>query len=224
MDKFYTLPKVTKTCVEAVGDLSGFECIIEPSAGSGSFLRRLKQLHPNVVGYDIDPPVEDGIIKQDFLKLTTLPTDRNILVIGNPPFGRQASMAVKFFNHSAGFPQVVCITMIFPKSFKKTSVQNRLSLDFTLFQSLDLPDKAFHLPNGVFKEVPCVFQIWKRIEPPRQRITPQALDSAEFDFVSSPFSPLTIALRRVGHYAGKAQPYTTFESLSDRMSKPRGDG
>ena len=45
LDKFYTVPAVSKRCIDAVfaryGDASHFDLIVEPSAGNGSFLHQL---------------------------------------------------------------------------------------------------------------------------------------------------------------------------------------
>ena len=117
LDKFYTKSSIAKLCLSQL-DLSQYDFILEPSAGNGSF----SHLIPNCYAIDIEPESED-IIKQDFFLYE--PENKNkILVIGNPPFGQQSNLALRFFNHAAEFADT--IAFILPKSFKKISLQNQL--------------------------------------------------------------------------------------------------
>jgi predicted RNA methylase len=117
IDKYYTLPSIAKKCINLVSKhyyLDKFDLIIEPSAGNGSF----SKLIDNCIAYDIEP--EDVcILKQDFLEYKHKGTDDEVLVIGNPPFGRQSSTAKAFVSHAVEFATV--IAFILPKSFKKES-------------------------------------------------------------------------------------------------------
>jgi phospholipid N-methyltransferase len=93
-------PEVAKKCVEALSNIIKFEkynTIIEPSAGSGVFSDMFLEFKDlNTLSYDIEPK-QDYIKKQDFLKLNTNFLEKNkVLTIGNPPFGRQSSLAKKF--------------------------------------------------------------------------------------------------------------------------------
>ena len=100
LDKFYTKPEVAKSLIDITLSkfpAERFDVILEPSAGSGAFLFNLPP--ENRVGLDISPDHE-SIEKVDFFEWE--PTEnRSYLVIGNPPFGRVSSMAVKFFQKSA---------------------------------------------------------------------------------------------------------------------------
>ena len=80
------------------------------------------------------------------------------MVIGNPPFGKISSFAVRFFNKSAEYAEV--IAFIVPRTFKRVSVQNRLNLNFHLIYNEDLPMKpcCFEPKMGA----KCCFQIWKK--------------------------------------------------------------
>lgn len=208
MDKFYTKPSVIPPLLEAI-DFGRFDCVIEPSAGSGSFSRLLEKLHPNVHSYDIAP---DGpnIIQRDFLKATfpIFEQYERILVVGNPPFGRQSSLAIKFFNRAASFSSVICIAMILPKSFRKTSIQNRCSLDFCLDTEMDIPNDAFFEGKRKSVNVPCIFQIWNRTSKRRTKTQPLTLNCQEMKFVKKEDNdPPDLAIRRVGFYAGRCEPY-----------------
>jgi hypothetical protein len=162
---------------------------IEPSAGGGVFL----DLVPHAIGYDIDPK-DDRILKQDFLE-TSVP--ENAVVFGNPPFGRQASIAKKFIKHSAETASV--IAFILPKSFMKPSMQKAFPLCFHLIDSIHLPKDAF-IVNGAAYSVPCVFQVWIRKQTERQ--VDEAEHPAGFSFVKYS-EKYDLAFRRVGFYAGK---------------------
>ena len=100
LDKFYTLPECSKRCIDKVSsmyDIARWDVIVEPSAGNGSFLNQIPS--NKKIGIDISPEHPD-IIKQDFFDYHPPPEHKNILVIGNPPFGRISSLAIKFFNPS----------------------------------------------------------------------------------------------------------------------------
>ena len=136
LDKFYTKKEVASICISQL-NLDNYDVIIEPSAGSGNFSSQIE----GCIAYDIAPEHPD-IIQQDFLTLEIDENikDKKILVIGNPPFGVQNNLAIAFFNRSAEFADT--IAFILPKSFRKQSVQNRLSLDFSLVMDTELFHKV----------------------------------------------------------------------------------
>jgi hypothetical protein len=160
MDKFYTIPDIAEKCLASVGSLykwSDWGLVIEPSAGNGSFLTRIPT--EKRIGMDILPEHKD-IITQDFLTYAP-PSDINkILVIGNPPFGRVSSLAIKFFNHAAIWADV--IAFILPRTFRRVSVQNKLNRNFHLVWDEEVPMEpcSFHPPMMA----KCCFQIWERRE------------------------------------------------------------
>ena len=189
-DQYYTNPIVAKVCVDILKKYATEERTwIEPSAGAGVFL----DLVPHAIGYDIDPK-DERIFKQDFLE-TSVP--ENAVVFGNPPFGRQASIAKKFIKHSAEKASV--IALILPKSFIKPSMQKAFPLSFHLIESVHLPEDAF-IVNGAAYSVPCVFQVWMRKQTDRRPA--EAEHPFGFSFVKES-DRYDIAFRRVGFYAGK---------------------
>ncbi len=165
LDKFYTLPIYSKKCIDKVFDFyspSEFDLIIEPSAGNGSFL---KQLPPHTLGLDILPEHPD-IQQQDFLLYSPEEDVKNILVIGNPPFGRNSSLAIKFFNHAAEWCNI--IAFIIPRTFRKVSIQNKLNPYFHLRYDEELPiNPCCFSPKMMVK---CCFQIWERKNTKREKI------------------------------------------------------
>ena len=129
LDQFYTKPEVAKLCCDLI-DFSEYEKILEPSAGTGVFLDLLPS--EKRVGIDLDPK-HDEIVEQDFF----LYKGTENLVIGNPPFGRVSSLAIKFFNHAATFADT--IAFIIPRTFRRVSVQNKLNLHFHLVEGIKDP-------------------------------------------------------------------------------------
>lgn len=194
-DQFYTSPKVAQKCVESILALSPHASSylwIEPSAGNGAFLHAIPDF--DKVGLDLDPKAED-ILQQDYLTWTT-PT-RQSIVFGNPPFGRQSSLAKSFIAKSE---YASMIALILPKSFTKPSMFNAFGKKFHLIYSVELENNSF-LRNNLPYNVPCVFQIWEKRQTDRPlelKITPIGFRYVKADY--------HFAVRRVGGLAGKAYP------------------
>jgi len=218
IDKYYTKPIIAAECVELVKVyvvIDKTDLIIEPSAGNGSFIESIKTLSNNYRFYDLEPEHEE-IIKQDFLefqidninKLKQGIDYKNIHIIGNPPFGRQASTAIKFIKHCCKFAN--SISFILPKSFKKESMMRKFSNRFRLIYSKDLPENAF-LINQIECHVPCVFQIWILQNNNDNRIIYIKHLPAGFIFVNKDGTP-DISIRRVGINAGMISTETETKS------------
>lgn len=182
LDQYYTKPMIATTCwdkyIELIPEYTEYDYILEPSAGTGSFFRLLPI--EKRIGIDIDPKME-GITQQDFFSFTP-DEKKTYIVIGNPPFGKQASVAIKFFNKCAEFADV--IGFIVPRTFKRVSVQNKLNLNFGLIHTEDLPMNECFEPNVAAK---CCFQIWKKDNMTRPIIR---LPITHRDFKFLPFGPL----------------------------------
>tara|TARA_B100000035_G_C20953354_1_gene532997 strand:- start:183 stop:998 length:816 start_codon:yes stop_codon:yes gene_type:complete len=200
-EKFYTKSEVAKICISyfiqtIMPKVNSY--IIEPSAGSGSFSNPLKKSFKNVVAIDIDKELEYTVHK-DYLTYEPN-TSNKIHVIGNPPFGRQLSLARKFIQHSAKFAE--SISFILPKSFKKESVQKIFPLEFHLLYEWELPKNSFYIAKtGKRHDVPTVFQIWRRsdtLRTVREKPLPRY-----FSFLKYGDDTIDFAIRRVGGTAGK---------------------
>jgi hypothetical protein len=183
LDKFYTIPSYSKKCIDKVFELyckQDFDLIIEPSAGNGSFFNQLDC--DNKMGIDICPENPD-ILKMDFFDYRPPSGINNILVIGNPPFGRVSSIAIKFFNHSAQWANV--IAFIIPRTFRRPSVQNRLNNKFHLIHDEDVSvNPCCFTPKMMVK---CCFQIWKKKDNERPFVY-LPTKHEDWDFLS--FGPL----------------------------------
>jgi hypothetical protein len=197
IDKYYTKPIIAEQCVNLIIkhlDIMNDDLIIEPSAGNGSFIPYIKQLTNNYKFYDLEPENEE-IIKQDFLTLKISKLSK-IHIIGNPPFGRQSSLAIKFIKKCCEFGDT--ISFILPKSFKKDSMKKYFNSNYHLEYEEDIPDNSF-LVNHENCDVPCVFQIW--VLKSHLRETKIKEYPNQFIFVKHDNNP-DISFRRVGVNAG----------------------
>lgn len=199
-DKFYTKPEVALACIERL-DLDRFTRIIEPSAGAGSFSSQLlAQRDRNVIALDLVPE-HPSVRKQDWFNYTELDEKGPTLVIGNPPFGRQGSLANRFMDHAFDQVGAQTVAFILPRGFQKESVQERVFRFARLSDQLILPENSFTL-NGKDYSLPAVFQVWERSASAREYV-PGPLTSRFVNFVR-PVLSFDFIVRRVGGSAGRA--------------------
>ncbi len=196
-DQYYTKEAVAKKCIQKVlqlvPDAQSYQWV-EPSAGNGRFFQSVPASFDKI-GIDIEPKAPQ-LLQGDFLKWTPL-TQRKRIFFGNPPFGRQGSLAKSFIKHSAQFADV--IAFILPRSFVKPSMSNAFPRIFHCLLSEELEKNAFEV-NGDEYDVPCVFQIWQKKE--EERVLPEPVKEEGFQYVKST-DPFDIALKRVGGLAGQ---------------------
>ena len=84
------------------------------------------------------------------------------VIIGNPPYGTGANMAIKVLNKAAEYSDD--IRMVLPLSFRKDSVLNKVDLDLQLTQDEQLPDDTFP------RSIRAVKQRWQRTGERREKI------------------------------------------------------
>ncbi len=200
-DQFYTHPELARAfAAEIVGRWGDDHDVlfVEPAAGAGAFRDPLVGAGRKVRAIDIAPQAP-GILQGDFLGLHDLFAGDHsaVVVIGNPPFGKNASMAVRFFNRAAIHADE--IAFIVPRTFRKMSVQGRLHRNFHLSWDRDVPGDAFLL-SGNPHDVPCAWQIWTR--QPYERIMPPAPPVDHLIDYTTP-GRASFAMRRVGFYTGR---------------------
>ena len=223
-DKYYTAPHVVNKCIELLKEhvpINRGDICIEPSAGDGAFIESLKNLFERHNFYDIEPRhnevsklnyLEYEYVKGDYKDIVSEMDEDvdigKIHVIGNPPFGRQGSLAVKFIKHSCKFCDT--FSFILPKSFRKISMQRHIDLHFHLICDVELEPFSF-LVDGVHYDVPCIFQIWEKRE--EERYMPKKAMEIGYKFVKRD-EPHDISFRRVGGKAGEiCTEYTTTKSI-----------
>jgi predicted RNA methylase len=188
-EQFYTPIALAHTLVsnvEAVlGSLQG-KTVLEPAGGTGSFVEAaLSKGAKQVISFDIEP-LHEKVLLGSFLDQEL--TQQNLITISNPPFGRNNSLSIPFFNHAGRVSDAICF--IVPRSWRKWSVTNRLDLNFELISDQDIDidyvDSSGELISDKSRLTTC-FQIWKRTETPRvpvkitdmgviQKVSPELAD------------------------------------------------
>ena len=203
MDEYYTNPNVSKKLCFLISKKIkiNFEkdLIIEPSAGNGSFIQPIKHMCQNCLFFDINPKTKE-IQKKDYLALNLYQLKnkyKKIHIIGNPPFGKRSSLAIKFIKKSSEICDT--ISFILPKSFGKESMKQSVPLSFHLIYSCLIPSQSFQNENKIV-DVPCIFQIWKKKKYLRRIVKKIYLNG--FKFLKN-HKQADFAIRRVGFYAGK---------------------
>jgi len=191
----------SKTCIKALNsvvDLREF-FLFNPFAISSEFSKS-EFFHSNSLLQDIDNRVlsQDGVVSDIFnVNLNQHKNDKKVLSIYNPPFSDGLDYAVNIFNELS--KQSEHVAFVAPKSFRKSTVQNRLNLKFTLVSEIELPKKSF-TKNGKSFSPNCVFQVWSKNKNKRKVIVQNKL-SDMFHFTSK--SEADFAIRRVGGVAGR---------------------
>ena len=121
-EQYYTKKEIVNKICNKLSEklnISSKDMIIEPSAGNGAFIHKIKSLSENYMFFDTNPQ-HDEIQEQDFLQFNYLDTQlqySNIHVIGNPPFGRLSSIALKLLNMLAN--SVIVLHLFYLKVSKK---------------------------------------------------------------------------------------------------------
>ena len=168
-EQFYTPITLAHTLVEKVeavlGSLQG-KSVLEPAGGTGSFVEAaFAKGAKEVISFDIEP-LHEKVVLGSFLEQEL--TQRNLITISNPPFGRNNSLSIPFFNHAARVSDAICF--IVPRSWRKWSVTNRLDLNFELVSDQDIDidyvDSSGELISDKSRLATC-FQIWKKTQTPR---------------------------------------------------------
>jgi hypothetical protein len=225
-DKFYTNKEIVEICINNIKSnikIKKTDFIIEPSAGNGAFIEEINKMSKFCLFLDIKP--ENNQIEEcdylnfkisEYKKYNNLKPNKKIHVIGNPPFGRQSSLAIKFIKKSCEFSDT--LSFILPKSFKKDSLKKHFPLNFHLIYESDLPKYSFNIESNktdkidtkydidlsnsnerIKHDVPCIFQIW--IKKDTERKVEEKLKPINFTFIKKDQNP-DISFRRVGGTAG----------------------
>jgi len=139
IDPYYTPDWVVQQCI---ADVIPFVCpaarrILEPGAGQGAFVRRLRERYPtgHITAIDIDPyewPEADQPLHQDLFE--TRFDERFDLTVGNPPFSR----AIDFIQYALGCSRAVCFLL--RQGFLSSNKRNP-------FFRLHRPSDVYILPN-----------------------------------------------------------------------------
>lgn len=178
LDKYFTKEHIVKKCLETI-DFSDYDFVIEPSAGSGAFFNNIN--HLNKIGLDISPE-SDSIIKSDWLKYEVPFEYKNVLVIGNPPFGKLNLLSTAFIKYSLSFPNVKTIAFVLPNVYRKHTRQKIFPKNWRIKTILELGRDAFTF-EGATRHVPCSFFVFDKSKGVDLRVHPNIYkDKVDFIF------------------------------------------
>jgi predicted RNA methylase len=171
---------------------------LEPAGGNGSFIEALAERGINrVEAVDLYP--KHALVRRgNFLDFE--PSNKNLVTISNPPFGRNNALAIPFFNHAAVFSEYICFLV--PRSWRKWSVQNRLAenfhkvLDEDVFVSYE-DEKGIAVRQA--NNLRTCFQIWQRQSVARAKIVVPDNDLIQ----KVPPEQAELAIRAFGFGCGK---------------------
>jgi hypothetical protein len=196
-DQFYTKRQVAETCVKEILQTLPWASSaqwIEPSAGAGAFLGIYAG---ETIALDLEPKAA-GVVAQDFLKWILSPSAASKRIFfGNPPFGRQGSIAKKFLRHACE-QGADALAFILPRSFMKPSMYGCIPPNFHLVKQTELPKNSFEVNKEPY-DVPCIFQIWEKQAGQREAAEKEEPDG----FVYVKPDAYDLAFRRVGGDAGQ---------------------
>ncbi|NCU29435.1 hypothetical protein EOM60_02385 [Candidatus Saccharibacteria bacterium] len=189
LDQFFTQDGVAADSLDVIlkvleqlGYTPADNLFIEPSAGEGAFIRAFKESNLDYLAYDIDVK-QPYVTKLDFLQKgipSNLPEKDKIIIIGNPPFGKRARLAIDFINKSFEYSDTVAF--ILPLQFDKYSAQKQIDSLANLVYSQRLDDNSF-VYEGKEYAVRCCLQVWtKRDNLPDKRLRqPPQINHQDFE-------------------------------------------
>lgn len=155
LDKFYTKVEVVKTLLPEI-DFSPYDLVIEPSAGAGAFSSNIP--HAHVLAMDLEPSAPN-IIQQNWFDYKLPENYKNVLVIGNPPFGQRNKLSKSFIEKALSFENVKTIALVLPNVYNKHTNQKIFPKHWKLEKIINLPEDSF-LFEGQSYHVPCSFFVW----------------------------------------------------------------
>ena len=192
---------------KVLGSLAG-KTILEPAGGTGAFIDAVQAKGvAKVISFDIEP-LHELVSLGDFLEQEI--KESNLITVSNPPFGRNNSLSIPFFNHAAKVSDAICF--IVPRSWRKWSVINRLDLGFELVLDIDIDidyvdsDGA---PLSNKNHLATCFQIWKKADEPRSLV--RVADRGIIEKVSPEQADVSLTI--FGYGCGKVK--TQFEAVAN---------
>jgi len=192
---------------KVLGPLAG-KTILEPAGGTGAFIEAVQAVGVSeVISFDIEP-LHELVTVGDFLAQEI--KESNLITISNPPFGRNNSLSIPFFNHAAKVSDAICF--IVPRSWRKWSVTNRLDLGFELALDLDIEIDYVDsdgTPLSNKNHLATCFQIWKKADAPRTLV--RVIDKGIIEKVSPDQADVSLTI--FGYGCGKVK--TEFEPIAN---------
>ena len=162
VEQYYTPKDLALQLSKELISITGVDrSFLEPAGGNGSFISALGALGAkDIQAVDLYPK-HSKVLQANFL--THEPTGKDLVTISNPPFGRNNSLSIPFFNHAANYSEY--IAFLVPRSWRKWSVQNRLDRKFHLVSDQEVAvnyvtDAGERI--GTNNDLRTCFQIWQR--------------------------------------------------------------
>ena len=162
VEQYYTPTDLALELSAKLVEVTGLNrAFFEPAGGNGSFLAALEQLGAkNIDAVDLYPK-HPKVKRADFLDYQ--PKGKDLVTVSNPPFGRNNSLSIPFFNKAANHSEY--IAFLVPRSWRKWSVQNRLDRRFHLLSDQEVAvnyvtDTGLRI--GKANDLRTCFQIWQR--------------------------------------------------------------
>jgi predicted RNA methylase len=210
-EQYYTPKPLARELVaeieKTLGPLAG-TTVLEPAGGTGAFIEAVQSVGVSkVISFDIEP-LHDLVSVGDFLEQEI--KEENLITISNPPFGRNNSLSIPFFNHAANLSEAICF--IVPRSWRKWSVTNRLDLNFELVLDIDIDIDyvdSEQSPLSSKNHLATCFQIWKKTSKPRKII--RVTDKGVIEKVSPERADVSLTI--FGYGCGKVK--TQFEPVAN---------
>lgn len=167
-DQFYTKIEIAKEVLEEtllilkkLNYKKDNILFVEPSAGNGSFIEVIRNKKMPFLAYDIDVKKEyikkNNFLTQDISK--DLPIKDKVVIIGNPPFGKRAKLAIDFIN--TAFKYTDTVAFILPLQFNKYSAQKEINHSANLVFHKKLNEKSFIYLEKEYS-VRCCLQVWTK--------------------------------------------------------------
>jgi hypothetical protein len=208
LEKFYTKKSVVVMCMEHV-KLTIDELkitkphLLEPAAGAGAFVDEFATIDAKYTAYDIQPEAKT-IKKADFLN-NDIPTYKNLVVVGNPPY----KLAIKFINKCATL-NALLICFVLPNVFKKPTIVNKINKNYHVLKKIQLPKNSFKLGTDNY-DVPSSFFIFikkQTMRPLMNLVVPcvgyKYISFNKLIITNNVINGADISVIRVGGRAGKA--------------------
>ena len=210
-EQYYT-PK--KLAIELVSEIEKFlgplagKTVLEPAGGTGAFIEAVLTAGAGkVISFDIEP-LHELVTEGNFLEQQI--TETNLITISNPPFGRNNSLSIPFFNHAAEISDAICF--IVPRSWRKWSVTNRLDLRFELVLDQDIDIDyvdATGLPLSTKTHLATCFHVWQKSGNNRKQV--RVIDKGIIEKVSPELADVSLTI--FGYGCGKVK--TEFSPIAN---------
>ena len=210
-EQYYTPKKLAIELISEIekilGPLVG-KTILEPAGGTGAFIEAVLTAGAGkVISFDIEP-LHELVTEGNFLEQQI--TETNLITISNPPFGRNNSLSIPFFNHAAEISDAICF--IVPRSWRKWSVTNRLDLRFELVLDQDIDIDyvdATGLPLSTKTHLATCFHVWQKSGNNRKQV--RVIDKGIIEKVSPELADVSLTI--FGYGCGKVK--TEFSPIAN---------